>query len=206
MLNQAMTDDKSGRDALARWLEEHGDFLYRFAFFQLHDAPAAEDLVQDTLIAAWSARAKYAGEASERTWLTAILKNKIVDHFRRVRRESPGEMSLDEGFSDEDLDGLFNANAHWRLRPANPGEPARALEDKQFWRALNDCLADLPAAQAQAFMLAELHEMPTAEMCKVLQLSTSNVWVVLHRARMRLRLCLEARWLRGHNRPDTAGE
>ena len=86
--------------SLARWLEDHGDFLYRFAFFQLHDAPAAEDLVQDTLIAAWDARRHYAGAASERTWLTAILKNKVADHYRRTRREAPGEESLSDDAAD----------------------------------------------------------------------------------------------------------
>lgn len=183
--------------SLARWLEEHGDYLYRFAFFQLHDAPAAEDLVQDTLLAAWEARAHYAGAATERTWLTAILKNKIADHYRRVRREAPGE----EPLSDDDADALFDTHGHWRLRPAAVPAPSRALEDKQFWRVLSDCLAGLSATQARAFMLAELHEISTQELCKVLALSASNVWVVLHRARMRLRLCLEERWLRA----DTGG-
>lgn len=196
-----MTDNKAGGDrVLARWLDEHGDFLYRFAYFQVRDAAAAEDLVQDTFIAAWSAHKQFAGQASERTWLAAILKNKIVDHFRRTRREAPGDVALDESLAEDDMDALFNANLHWRLRPSDPGDPSHALEDKQFWRALNDCLADLPAMQAQAFMLAELHELPTAELCKVLQISTSNVWVVLHRARMRLRLCLEERWSRGRHR------
>lgn len=187
-----MSDDPTAsRATLARWLTEHGDFLYRFAFFQLHDAPAAEDVVQDTLIAAWSARTQHSGAASERTWLTAILKNKIVDHFRRAHREQPGV----EALGDDEFDALFDAHGHWQWRPADPGQPSRALEDKDFWRALNDCLATLPPVQSQAFMLAELHEHSTAQLCKVLQLSATNVWVVLHRARMRLRLCLEQRWL-----------
>lgn len=189
MRNHAMGDDQTEGGALARWLDEHGDFLYRFALFQLRDAPAAEDAVQDTLIAAWSARASFAGGASERTWLTAILKNKIVDHFRRISRESPSDIALDE--NDESLETLFNAQGHWQLQPAKPVAAERALEDRQFWHTLNTCLAQLPAVQARAFMLAELHEMPAAELCKVLSLSTSNLWVVLHRARMRLRLCLE---------------
>ena len=178
--------------SLTRWLDEHGDFLYRFAFFQLHDAAAAEDLVQDTLLAAWTARAQFAGAASERTWLTAILKNKIADHYRRTAREAPSEIEL----SDDDTDALFKAHGHWQLRPADPVAPSRALEDKQFWQILMDCLAGLSATQARAFMLVELHEVSTDELCKVLALSTSNVWVVLHRARMRLRRCLEERWLR----------
>lgn len=178
--------------SLARWLAEHGDYLYRFAYFQLHDAAAAEDAVQDTLIAAWEARAQYEANASERTWLTAILKNKIADYYRRTHRESPSETAL----SDADIDTLFDAHGHWRLRPAAVPAPSRALEDKQFWRVLSDCLAGLSATQARAFMLAEFHEISSTELCKVLQLSASNVWVVLHRARMRLRACFEAHWLR----------
>lgn len=187
-----MTDDQDAAAPLTRWLHEHGDFLYRFAYFQLHDASTAEDLVQDTLLAAWSAHAQFSGQAGVRTWLTAILKNKIADHFRRTQREAPGK----EALSDDDIDAVFSADGHWRLRPVDPQEPSRALEDKQFWQTLNACLAGLPAIQAQAFMLAELHEFSTAELCKVLSLSATNVWVVLHRARMRLRRCFEEGWLR----------
>lgn len=179
--------------SLAQWLAEHGDYLYRFAFFQLHDAAAAEDAVQDTLIAAWEGRARYVGRARERTWLTGILKHKIADHHRRTRREAPS----DEILSEEDIDVLFDTHGHWRSLPVDVPAPSRALEDKQFWRALNDCLAGLSDTHARAFMLAELHEISTDELCKVLRMSTTNVWVVLHRARMRLRRCLEERWLRG---------
>lgn len=114
------------------------------------------------------------------------------DHYRRTRREAPSETAL----GDDDINALFDARGHWQLWPADPVTPSRALEDKQFWQILTDCLAGLSATQARAFMLAELHEIPTAELCKVLALGASNVWVVLHRARMRLRRCLEERWLR----------
>ena len=192
-----MGDDESARQTLAQWLDEHGDYLFRFACFQVRDDAAAEDLVQDTLLAAFSAKRDFRQHASVRTWLTAILKNKIVDHFRRVRREIPAGSVIESETEEDATATLFDERGHWRSRPLDTKDPALALEDKQFWRALSECLAGLSPVQAEAFVLAELHELTTAEVCKVLQLKPSNVWVVLHRARTRLRLCLENRWLRG---------
>lgn len=192
-----MEDDKSARQMLAQWLDEHGDYLFRFACFQVRDVPAAEDLVQDTLLAAFKAQRDFRQHASVRTWLIAILKNKIVDHFRRLRREIPADSVIDGETEEDTTATLFDERGHWRSHPLEAKDPSLALEDKQFWRALSDCLAGLSPVQAEAFVLAEVHELSTAEVCKVLQLKPSNVWVVLHRARTRLRLCLENRWLRG---------
>lgn len=174
------------------WLDAHGDALYRFALARVRDAALAEDLVQDTLLAALRARDSYAGAAAERTWLIAILKNKIVDHFRRAVREQP----LAEEPDDEVIDALFRTpgNGHWVSYPDRWDEPEGALENTRFWQVFQDCLDALPARQARIFGLAEFDGLDTDELCKLLGASTSNVWVMLHRARLRLRECLEQNW------------
>lgn len=173
------------------WLDRHGDALYRYALMRVRDEGLAEELVQDTFVAALAARSGFSGQASERTWLIAILKNKLVDHMRRVQREEPLPDDVD---SQEMLDTLFNHRGHWSLRPLDWGHPDEALENQQFWRVFADCLAGVPARLAEAFFLREVDGMTSEEVCKVLDVSPSNLWVSLHRARMRLRLCLEIQW------------
>ncbi len=174
------------------WLDRHGNALYRFALTRVRDSTLAEDLVQDTLLAALRARQGFAGESSERTWLTAILKNKIIDHFRRAWRETP---LPDMDGPDEAIDAMFrDSNNHWVQPPSAWAHPDQALEQAEFWRIFQDCLAALPARQAQAFALNEFDDQSSEQLCKILEVSASNLWVLLHRARMRLRECLEQHW------------
>lgn len=186
-------DDTTGRkttDPLV-WLDRHGDALYRYALARVRDEALAEELVQDTFVAALAARSQFSGQASERTWLIAILKNKMVDHLRRAQREEPLPDDVD---SEEMLDALFNHRGHWSLRPLDWGHPDEALESQQFWRVFENCLAGVPVRLADAFFLREVDGLTAEEVCKVLDVSPSNLWVSLHRARMRLRLCLELQW------------
>lgn len=173
------------------WLDRHGDALYRYALLRVRDQALAEELVQETFVAALAARAQFGGQASERTWLIAILKNKTVDHLRRAQREEP---LPDDADSQEMLDALFDHRGHWSLRPLEWGHPDKALENQQFWRVFEDCLAGVPTRSAEAFFLREVDGLTAEEVCKVLDVSPSNLWVSLHRARMRLRLCLEMQW------------
>jgi RNA polymerase sigma-70 factor (ECF subfamily) len=167
----------------ATWLDRHGDSLYRFALLRVRNPTTAEDLVQETLLAAWRAKD---------TWLIAILKNKLIDHFRRASRETP---LPDVADTDEAIDALFmEHNDHWAHPPSAWANPDDALEQTEFWDVFQDCLAGLPARQAQAFTLTEIDGLSTEELCKALAAQPSNVWVMLHRARLRLRECLEQRW------------
>lgn len=176
----------------ATWLDTHGDSLYRFALQRVRDPATAEDLVQETLLAAWRAKDKFAGKSAERTWLVAILKNKLIDHLRRTRREAPLPES---DVSDEVVDALFaEHNSHWVRPPAAWAKPDDALEQAEFWKIFQACLEALPARHAQAFNLSEIDGLSTDQLCKVLEVQPSNVWVMLHRARLRLRECLELRW------------
>ncbi len=175
------------------WLDQHGDALFRYALLRVRNTTLAEDLVQETLLAALKARARYAGEASERTWLTGILNHKIIDHFRQAHREQPFADSLPD---DEDISNdLFNERGHWANPPSAWANPDQAFEQQKFWEALAECVARLPPRLAELFTLREINGMETEEICKVLNISTTNnAWVMLSRARMQLRQCLEIKW------------
>ncbi|GAB4289241.1 MAG: RNA polymerase factor sigma-70 [Thiohalomonadaceae bacterium] len=172
--------------------------MLRFATLQLRDASAAEDAVQEALAAAFANQARYAGHARLKTWVFAILRNKIVDIIRERVRHST--QSYDDGIAlDEELDQLFDERGHWRKekRPSDWGQPEQEFENGQFWRVFDACMNYLPANTAQVFMMREMLGLETAEICKELAISESNCWVILHRARARLRLCLEENWFVG---------
>jgi RNA polymerase sigma-70 factor, ECF subfamily len=173
-------------------LEQHRPYLLKFALLQLRDRTAAEDAVQDTLLAAIQGASRFAGKSSVRTWLVGILKHKIIDGIRRTAREQPLERSDREGA--EDLDAFFSDDGHFAEAPAEWASPERSLEERRFFEALERCLRALPRNTASAFTMRELLGLDTEEICKELGISTSNCWVMLYRARMSLRACLERTW------------
>lgn len=184
---------KEGRSDSARWVDAHGDALFRFALIRVRDRSLAEDLVQETLLAAFQGRDTFSGQSSERTWLVGILKKKIADHFRRQSREVslPG----DEGLPDPRGDDPFNSAGRWATGPLEwGGNPAELFHQKEFLEQLTKCLSGLPPNQANAFTLREIQGADTGEICKVLNVTETNLWVILHRARMLLRRCLEILW------------
>jgi len=179
-------DDIRGR------IEQQRAYLLRFARLQLRDRDAAEDAVQETLLAALGAEASYAGRSELRTWLTGILKHKIIDAIRRASREP--QASLDDSDDAAALEELFDRSGHWGAPVAAWRDPDASLEQAQFFEVLEACLAGLPAKAARAFMMREHMGLETDEICKELGITPTNCWVMLYRARMALRLCLEARW------------
>ena len=183
-----------------KWVEEHGDYLFRCALLRVRDRVIAEDLVQETLLAALQARKRFAGQSSERSWMLGILKHKIIDRFRKDIREHPAEDP--EGVTDiPENDETFDSEGHWRLdrtAPMDwPDHPGAVLERKQFWTSLRACLRKLPPKMAQVFTLRELDELETDAICAMLGLSSSNLCVLIHRARKQLRQCLEVNFF-GH--------
>jgi RNA polymerase sigma-70 factor (TIGR02943 family) len=170
------------------WLDEHGDYLYRFALARVTNPATAEDLVQETLLAALRAATSFAGRSSERTWLTGILKNKLMDWLRRTQRT---ELVQDLGRPDECLEGLYDRLGHWKAGPrAWEADPARVLERRAFWEAFERCFAHLPERMREVFSLRLLDETPAVEVCQVLGISATNLWALTHRARVRLWRCL----------------
>lgn len=172
-------------------------YLLRYASLQLRDTAAAEDAVQEALLAALGGEASFAGRSHLRTWLTGILKHKIVDTIRRQSRERPAaELGSDDDADDVEglFDGLFDRRGHWNEAPEAWREPEGSLAQKQFIAALEACLRALPERTARAFMMREHLGLETDEICKELEITATHCWVLLHRARMALRLCLEKNW------------
>jgi RNA polymerase sigma-70 factor (ECF subfamily) len=171
----------------------HRGYLLRVAVLQLRDNDLAEDIVQDTLVAALQGAEGFSGRSSLKTWLTGILKHKIVDAIRRKARE-PAFSTLEEETQIEDLDALFDESGHWDNPPADWGDPESQLSRSQFFDVMQLCLEKLPPNTARVFMMREVMELESDEICKELSITSTNLWVILYRARMALRQCLEQNW------------
>ena len=174
-------------------LHAHRGYLLRVARLQLRNDELAEDVVQDTLLAALQGADGFDRRSSVRTWLTGILKHKIVDAIRRKQRAAEIG-SLDEECRIDDLDALFDDSGHWDNAPAVWHDPQADLERGEFFGVLEMCLENLPPNTARAFMMREVMELETDEICQELRISANNLWVIMYRARMALRECLERNW------------
>ena len=174
----------------AQWLTRHGDALYRFARARTGRDDLAEDLVQETLLAAWSGRKQFAGRSTERTWLVGILRHKINDYFRD-REPVLSAAPLTEEGSEEAT--FFDDRGEW-AHPYSSDAVLCNVEEAGLWRTFAECVRALPAPLQEAFTLRELTDLPAEEVASTLSLSVAHLYVLLHRGRMRLRLCLEAAW------------
>ena len=173
-------------------LDRHRPQLLKYAMLQLRNHAQAEDVVQETLIAAIRGAETFAGGSTVRTWLIGILKHKIIDTIRKASREQ----SLDQYESSaDDMDPMFLPDGHYADKPADWGDPEEALSRQRFFEAFEQCMDSLPKTTAQAFAMREVMGLDTKEICASLSITTSNCWVLLYRARMRLRECLERNWI-----------
>jgi len=183
-----------------QWLDDHGDYLFKYAVFRLRDHTAAEDVVQETFLAALKAYEKFEGRGSEKTWLVGILKHKIIDHFRKADREAPiGEGEDDGPEHREFFERTDQWVGHWNadFAPSDwNATPAELIERGDFWNVFNDCLSPLHQRVASAFTLREVDGLKSEEICEILNIKVNNLWVMLHRARLHLRNCLELNWFR----------
>ncbi len=171
----------------SQWLEQYGDELYCYALSRLRKSHDAEDVVQETLLAALKTRSQFQGRAHPRTWMMGILKRKILDRLRATARQAAET-------DPAELTAWFDASGHWRKSPKAWDDPAALAQDAEFWRIVRECLAKLPARMAEAFTLRSIEEQPTDEVCQGLAISPTNLWVLMHRARLRLVRCLEINW------------
>ncbi|TAN52268.1 MAG: sigma-70 family RNA polymerase sigma factor [Methylococcaceae bacterium] len=192
----SLPPDERQATAPETWLDSYGDYLYRYALLSVRDETLAEDLVQETLLAAFKGRQSFDGRAAERTWLTGILKHKILDQLRRQYREAPlqddaGAEVEEEGYGMNDV---FTDEGRWVSRPSAWNDPAKATENAYFWEALHGCIERLAPKQRQLFVLRELHGNSNEEICNEMGISMTNAGVMLYRARMSLRQCLELNW------------
>lgn len=174
------------------WVDLHGDLLYRYALARVRRPDVAEELVQETFLAALKAQGSFQSRSTERTWLTGILRHKILDHFRARSRSLP---EIEVGSHEDALAGLFDARGNWIAPPdAYAIQPESLLEREEFWAVFEGCLDRLAARAREAFVLRVLEEEEVDAICNILQVSATNLYVILFRARTQMRHCLTLRW------------
>lgn len=181
------------------FLKELRAQMLKFAALQLKDEALAEDAVQEALIGALKNAKSFGRRSALKTWVFAILKNKMADLLRKRQRVIEASSLLRDHEDDENLDELFDNKGFWKVeeRPAGWSQPMDAMRNEHFWRVFEACLSGLPENQARLFMMREFLEFESSEICQNLSITTSNLHVMLYRARLRLRECLENRWFEG---------
>lgn len=173
-----------------RWLEDHSSDLFRFALTRLENPELAEELVQETFAAGIQAMEQYSGSGEPGAWLMGILRRKIIDHYRRKARRATRNIEDNEAIANH----VYDSKGNWQSFPKMFGRrPSYQLENEEIWEAFHQCIEELPRKQAEAFELREIEDRTTAEVCRELGISQSNLWVMLHRARNRLANCLGRR-------------
>lgn len=171
------------------WVDRYGDALFHFALGRVKDRAVAEDLVQDTFLAAVQAKDRFKGRSSEKTWLFGILKHKIIDSYRKTKHI----VNVHDFAEDPDrMEAFFSAKGGWRQRPAHwSANPGKAHANKEFLDHFYRCLSGLPKRTADVFVHREINGLSTREICRRFDITENNCWVILYRARMLLRKCLE---------------
>ena len=179
------------------WVKVHGDYLFRYALLRLRDEMLAQDAVQETFLAAFKSRKNFRGQCAEKSWFAGILKNKICDHFRR----STYECSFTDlhFYNNQDADFFIHElipNNCWMNEDSLHARKSLGTKsDKdEFWKTYRKCIKKLTPTIADAFNLRVVEELPSSEVCAILNVTKCNLWVMLHRARLKLRCCLESDW------------
>ena len=191
------SDNEAAADPRFAEIESHRPYLVRYALSQLRDGDLAEEAVQEALVAALENVGTFGGKSSLRTWLTSILRFKVIDLQRRASTERQRFDAADLASASEDgawLDELFDETGHWRVPPQAWSDPETALEQRRFWETFEGCLDRLPPAAARVFFKREILGEETEAICKDERVTASNCWVILHRARLALRACLDKNW------------
>jgi len=174
------------------WLNEHGDYLYRYAMSHLHNTELAQDMLQETMLAGWKGHETFAGQSSTRTWLVGILKHKIIDHIRsEIRRRNLTELLESDPTSE-----YFDSHGAWVESPSVwKDNPEELCKNKQFRKVLEQCISQLPEKQQNVFYMRDIIGEDTPTVCKYCDITSTHLHVLLHRARLALRQSLNEQWL-----------
>jgi len=174
-----------------KWVENYADMLYRYTLVRVKDPDVADELVQVTLFAALKSQHTFAGKSTEKTWLFGILKHKTMDHFRSTKK------NINVDITDTDADRIqFDTTGHMTPSPNNWNvDPEKATENKELAQVLAKCMNGLSEKFHRLFVLKEIEGLSSEEICKEFNVKPTNLWVMLHRARNQLKLCMEANWL-----------
>ncbi len=186
---------KSNNKIIAELFTNYSDYLYNYAITRVNDVHIAEDLVQETFISALKGYDSFQSKSKESTWLIAILKNKIIDFYRKKSKQY-FQHSLDELQS---MDDFFNSKGAWQTdqRPSKwDMDVDKAIEQQEFYETLQQCLVRLNDVQRMAFVMKHLDDEDTDEICKELEITSTNYWVIIHRAKLQLRKCMETNWVK----------
>jgi RNA polymerase sigma-70 factor (TIGR02943 family) len=176
-----------------QWIKLYSDALYSYTLPRVNDSAQAEDIVQETFLSAWKARDSFKGDASEQSWLFTICKNKIIDHYRKKARDIVQPLPEKAG-----TDSFFDEAEHWTEadKPADWGiDYEQRIDNKEFYKVLDGCRKKLQELQQAVFSMKYMEDLDSAEICKALGITASNYWVLIHRARLQLRTCLEKNWI-----------
>jgi RNA polymerase sigma-70 factor (ECF subfamily) len=175
------------------WVKLHADYLFNFAISRINNYDLAKDLVQDTFFAGLKAKDNFKGKASERTWLISILKRKIIDYYRKIN-SAKGKAEVKMNFySDGDREGEWieeRAPTDWN------SEIEKVIENNELNEVLEQCISSLPERYEMVFRMKTIQQFGTEEICKELDITSSNLWVIIHRARTQLRKCMEHNWFK----------
>lgn len=175
----------------SKWIDLYADQLFAYAFSRVQDREVAEDLVQESFLSAWKSRDTYKGEASEKNWLYQICKNKIIDYYRSKKRSAIVEQDNSEKkyFDDSEHWATTTGPRDWQLNYQLP------IEQKEFYSILESCKKKLKELQQEVFVLKYMEELDASRICQILGISNANYWVLIHRAKLQLRACLEKNWI-----------
>ena len=176
-----------------QWVKQYADALYGYTLRRINDEVMAEDIVQETFLSAWRARDSFRGASSEKSWLFAICKNKIIDHYRKKAIDIMQPINV-----TDPSDNYFDPSEHWtdENKPGDWGmDYGHPMDNKAFYQVLDHCRKKLQQLQQSVFVMKYLEDQDAADICKVLGISSSNYWVLIHRAKMHLRACLEKNWI-----------
>ena len=174
-----------------KWVPLYADYLFNYTISRINNHDQAKDLVQDTFFAALNAKDNFQGKASERTWLISILKRKIIDYYRKIN-SAKGKAEVKMNFySDGEREGDWIEE---RVPTDWNAEVEKNIENKELTIALENCINNLPEKYAMVFRMKTIQQFETEEICKELEITASNLWVIIHRARTQLRKCMEDNW------------
>jgi len=179
----------------SEWVNKYGDYLYIYAYSRVQSKELSEDLVQETFLSALKGLSSFRGDSTVQTWLTSILRRKIIDHYRKMstKKETVASKFASPFQYEDDNEGhwiLERTPNDWQTNTADP------LRQDEFQKILELCLSLLPDKWKSVFMLKVLEEMRSDEVCKEIGCTASNLWVIIHRAKLQLRECIEIKWLK----------
>ena len=176
-----------------KWVKLHADYLYNYTISRINNQETAKDIVQETFFAALKAKDNFQGKASERTWLIAILKRKIIDHYRKINSvKGRAEVKMNF-YADGEREGEWIEE---RVPSAWNSEIEKVIENNELSEVLEKCISKLPKKYEMVFRMKTIQQFETEEICKELEITSSNLWVIIHRARTQLRKCMEDNWFK----------